>query len=94
MPITRRPTSSNGVAMAKADVTALISRGGSPSRNVSTGPMSRTVEVPVSLRIPENDLARVDEIISRRRVRTSRNRWMLEAISEKILRESKKSVSD
>lgn len=89
MPITRRPTSSNGVAIAKADVNALISRGGSPSRgNGKT--LNHIVEVPVVLRIPEDELARVDDLISRRRVRTSRNRWMLEAIAEKILRESKK----
>lgn len=43
----------------------------------------------VMLRIPENNLGTVDRLVGRRAVNISRNMWILEAINEKILRESK-----
>jgi hypothetical protein len=43
----------------------------------------------VMLRIPENNLSVVDRLVDRRAPRISRNLWILEAIHEKILRDSK-----
>jgi hypothetical protein len=40
------------------------------------------------LRIPEVNLGTVDRLVGRRAVNISRNMWILEAIHEKILRES------
>jgi hypothetical protein len=91
MPITRRP-SANGSASAK-DINAVIGRGGSPSRSSASGkkpgPVGRGPFVMVMLRIPENNLGTVDRLVGRRAVNISRNMWILEAINEKILRESK-----
>jgi hypothetical protein len=91
MPITRRP-SANGSASAK-DVNAVIARGGSPSRSANgvkgPGPVGGGPFAAVMLRIPENNLSVVDRLVDRRAPRISRNLWILEAIHEKILRESK-----
>lgn len=88
MPITRRP-SANGTASQK-EINSVIARGGSPSRSTAKGPgpIGRGPFVAVMLRIPENNLGTVDRLVGRRAVNTSRNMWILEAIHEKILRES------
>jgi hypothetical protein len=91
MPITRRP-SANGAASAK-DINSVINRGGSPSRSgsgaKSPGPISRGPFVAVMLRIPEVNLTTVDRLVARRAPAISRNNWILEAILEKVLRDSK-----
>lgn len=90
MPITRRP-SANGTASAK-EVNAVIARGGSVPRSNGTkspGPVGRGPFVAVMLRIPERDLGTVDRLVGHRAVSISRNMWILEAIHEKTLRESK-----
>jgi hypothetical protein len=91
MPITRRP-SANGTAATAKDINAVIGRGGTVPRSSGTkspGPVGRGPYVAVMLRIPENNLGTVDRMVGRRSVSISRNMWILEAIHEKILRESK-----
>jgi hypothetical protein len=94
MPITRRPTA-NGTASAQ-DINAVIGRGGSVPRSTangkSHGPIGRGPFVAVMLRIPKNNLKRVDRLVGNRAVNISRNMWIMEAIHEKILRESTSST--
>lgn len=90
MPITRRP-SANGNASAK-DINAVIARGGGVPRSngaKSPGPVGRGPFVAVMLRIPERNLTIVDRLVSNRAPAVSRNNWILEAILEKVLRDSK-----
>lgn len=44
---------------------------------------------PLSLRVPPDILAEVDQSVSRRRPQVSRHQWILEAICEKLNREKK-----
>jgi hypothetical protein len=41
------------------------------------------------LRIPERNLTTVDRLVANRAPAVSRNNWILEAILEKVLRDSK-----
>lgn len=88
MPITRKPKSANG-HLPKAEVNALINKGGSPARTGRALDFSagRGVDIPVIVRIPESALIQVDSLVLRRPVKVPRHTWLLEAIHEKIVRE-------
>lgn len=83
MAITRKPKKDLDEKSAKAkksvDVAALINKGGSTVQSVE-----KDDEQPVILRIPRASLKRVDEAVSARRVKTSRNTWIIEAILDKL----------
>lgn len=97
MSITRKPKPVNGNSPTKADVNALIAKGGSHAR-LGRGPgafeADRGAEVPVIVRIPEADLFEVDTLVGQRAVKMPRHRWLLEAIHEKIVRERQGTRSD
>jgi hypothetical protein len=86
MAVTRKPKTpidAKPVKTKKAvDVAALINKGGSAVQSTE-----KNEEKPVIQRIPENILKRVDEAVSARRVKTSRNTWINEAILDLLEKE-------
>jgi hypothetical protein len=87
MAISRKPKQSSGAAAKTVDVDALINKGGSVGgRNGGQG--KEKDAVPVILRVPEDILERVDSSVQARRIKTPRHTWLLEAILEKLERES------
>lgn len=77
MAITRKPKAQ------PADVDALIRKGGSVATTASKAKVAQ-----VSLRIPVNLLERLNLALERRPVKIPRHTWILEAIAEKLDRES------
>lgn len=87
MAITRKPRQSSGAAAKHVDVDALINKGGSVGgKNGGRG--KEKDAVPVILRVPEDVLERVDSSVRARRIKTPRHTWLLEAVLEKLERES------
>lgn len=85
MAISRKPKQSSGAAAKPVDVDALISKGGSVAgKNGGQGKDA----VPVILRLPEDILQKVDASVQARRIKTPRHTWLLEAVLEKLERES------
>jgi hypothetical protein len=85
MAITRKPRQSSSVATKHVDVDALISKGGSVAGK--DGSQEKDA-VPVILRVPEDILKKVDASVQARRIKTPRHTWLLEAVLEKLERES------
>jgi len=87
MAITRKPQKTieekPGKAKKTVDVAALINKGGSAVQ----GNAGKNEEKPVIQRIPEDILKRVDEAVAARRVKTSRNTWINEAILDLLEKE-------
>jgi hypothetical protein len=85
MAISRKPKQSSRAAGKSVDVDALIRKGGSVAGK-NGGQEKGTV--PVILRVPEEILERVDASVQARRIKTPRHTWLLEAVLEKLERES------
>jgi predicted HicB family RNase H-like nuclease len=68
------------------DIDAVINRGGSSSAASQEEHMEK--ERIFNLRVPESLVAKVDALRKRRTGKISRNTWILEAIADKIARES------
>lgn len=85
MAISRKPRQSSGAAAKHVDVDALINKGGSVGGK--NGAQERDT-VPVILRVPEDILQKVDASVQGRRLKTPRHTWLLEAVLEKLERES------
>jgi hypothetical protein len=85
MAITRKPRQSSSAAAKPLDVDALISKGGSVAGK--NGGHEKDA-VPVILRVPEDILRKVDASVQARRIKTPRHTWLLEAVLEKLERES------
>ena len=84
MAISRKPKPQE---KASVDVEALINKGGSVAGGDNdTGEKS---SVPVILRVPQTLLTRIDEAVAARPIRTPRHTWMLEAVLEKLERETR-----
>jgi hypothetical protein len=81
MSITRKPRVAPSV-----DVDALISRGGSPTGSTDDDP--KAAAVPIVLRLPHPMLDQIEAALRRRPFKTPRHTWILEAIHEKLSRES------
>ena len=86
MAITRKPKKTTETSPVKAkktvDVAALINKGGSAVQTAE-----KNDEKPVIQRIPEDILKRVDEAVAARRLKTSRNTWINEAILDRLEKE-------
>jgi hypothetical protein len=87
MAITRKPKKTEEESKPSkkkkaVDVAALINKGGSAVQAVE-----KSEEKPVIQRIPEDVLKRVDEAVAGRRVKTSRNTWINEAILDLLEKE-------
>ena len=67
------------------DIDAVINRGGTSS---ATQEESQEKERIFNLRAPESLVAKVDTLRKRRTGKVSRNTWILEAIEDKVARES------
>lgn len=91
MTIARKPMRS-GPQGGVVDVEALINKGGSaPVReNESKAPTAGTTAA-IVLRLPTGILEQVDSLLKARPVRIPRHTWIIEAIYEKIQRESEAS---
>jgi len=85
MAITRKPKRSSGAGAKPVDIDALINKGGSVAgKNGGQGKEA----VPVILRLPGDILQKVDASVQSRRIKTPRHTWLLEAVLEKLERES------
>ena len=84
MAISRKPKQSATAATKHVDVDALIKKGGS----VAGKNGEEKSPVPVILRMPEDILEKVDASVQSRRIKTPRHTWLLEAVLEKLERES------
>ncbi len=85
MAISRKPKQSSGTVAKRVDVDALINKGGSVGGKNGG---QETGTVPVILRVPEDILGKVDASVQARRIKTPRHTWLLEAVLEKLERES------
>ena len=82
MAITRKPK----VSSAGVDVEALINRGGSTPP--SQAPLPKSGATAVVVRIPDDMLQKIDAAVQARPLRIPRHTWLLEAILEKLSRET------
>lgn len=87
MAISRKPKQSSSTTGKPVDVDALINKGGSVSGG-NGGQAKEKDAVPVILRLPEDILQKVDASVQARRIKTPRHTWLLEAVLEKLERES------
>ncbi len=83
MSISRKPTSK---PIAVVDVESLIQKGGS-SAAVASGKSQRG-PAPIVLRLPNHMLERIDALVKARPVRIPRHTWLLEAVYEKLARDT------
>ena len=67
------------------DIDAVINRGGTSSASQEENQERERI---FNLRVPESLVAKVDGLRKRRAGKISRNTWILEAIADKIARES------
>lgn len=86
MAIVRKPMRS-GPQSGVVDVEALINKGGSAPVRESSKP-SQSGTTPIILRLPTELLQQVDSLLKNRPVRLPRHTWILEAVYEKMKRES------
>lgn len=87
MAITRKPKSPSASA-SEAEIATLIGKGGSAPARTETTPAEKPKVTPVALRVPTELIDRLDASLERRTVRIPRHTWILEAIAEKLARES------
>lgn len=87
--ITRKPRprqpQDGGVSANEAQIQKVINKGGSMPGNDAQALETMVV----NLRPPVSMVQRIDELVSQRPVKTSRHMWLMEAIVEKLKRESK-----
>jgi len=86
MAIARKPKASPA-AKSALDIDELISRGGSPKAATAEQTTDQGT-VPVVLRIPAAMLQDIDAAVKAQPIKTPRHRWLLQAIHEKLLRET------
>ena len=85
MPVARKPEPKSTIS--EKDISAVIEKGGSvPIEKQGKSKNEQTV----NLRLPENILNEIDNLVSLRRIKISRHTWLMEAIIEKLDRESSK----
>lgn len=83
MTVTRRPK--DKVSASETQIATLIEKGGSTVRQKA---MAAAQNMPVSLRIPGPLAERLDNVLQDRLIRVPRHTWILEAIVEKLDRET------
>ena len=87
MAISRKPQSQpNGTSVPAVDVEALINKGGTVAAPPEPAPADRTATV--NLRIPVSLIDQIDRELRSRPIKTPRHTWLLEAVVEKLGRES------
>ena len=65
-------------------INALIEQGGSIPKDKVTGDVIKLIQ----LRIPSSEIERIDNLIASRRPKPPRHSWILEAIYEKLEKDS------
>jgi hypothetical protein len=70
----------------EAESAALVYQGGDLAKSSASSDWTEKMRV-VNVRLPEDMLAEVDGLLKQRRIKVSRNMWLLEAIVEKTRRE-------
>jgi hypothetical protein len=83
MPITRKPTDEPRADASPEAFEAYLRKGGSAATVQPEGPK----DVRFTLQIPGPLCQQLDELRRRSPVKTSRHRWVLEAIAQRIQRE-------
>jgi hypothetical protein len=83
MAISRKPKIDKKEANEK-DISNLINKGGSPPSDNE----NKYKEKSILLRIPADTLKKVDEVVKSKQIKTPRHTWLLEAVFEKLHRES------
>lgn len=87
--ISKKPK--NAGVLTEKDIDALISKGGDVPAEQKPEVVNKTKKpakkIPVQLRLSQDLLDVIDEIIDNRVVKVSRHAWFLEAIAEKIEKE-------
>jgi hypothetical protein len=86
MAVTRKPKAKQ--EPQAVDVDALIRKGGSVAGEAEPETAKPQKNTSVILRVPNDIIERVDEAVGARRIKTPRHTWLLEAIIEKLDRES------
>ena len=80
--------SEKAVLRRPQDIDAVINRGGTSSASQQENEENKEKERIFNLRVPESLVRQVDALRKRRPGKISRNTWILEAIADKVERES------
>jgi hypothetical protein len=86
--ITKKPKA--GTKLSDRDIDALIAKGGDVPAEIKKENERRSnkgnshKKASVQLRLPQNLIDRIDDILDKRIITTSRHTWFLEAIEAKI----------
>ena len=86
MAISRKPKISER-QVKEQNINALINKGGSIAKENSDGGKQPGGK-PILIRVPAEALQKIDEIVSAKKIKTPRHTWLLEAVFEKLERES------
>lgn len=84
MAITKKPKASEK-REDEQSINALINKGGSIAEENDDKQIG---DKAILIRIPAEALKKIDEIVSAKKIKTPRHTWLLEAIFEKLERES------
>jgi hypothetical protein len=83
MAISRKPKTTEKVAK-EPSIAALINKGGSTAETT----IEKVGEKPILIRVPSDVIKQIDSIVSSKRIKTPRHTWLLEAVFEKLERET------
>lgn len=86
-PAVNRKPGSNAPPGGEEAIAKFISKGGSVPNELPPHDDGRG-EARINFRLPGDMLAEVDAAIKHRRIRISRNTWLLEAVQEKLDRDT------
>jgi hypothetical protein len=88
MAIARKPKPSETQAKEQS-INALINKGGSIAEDKENdGNVTQTGDKPILIRIPAEAVKKIDEIVSAKKIKTPRHTWLLEAVFEKLEKDS------
>jgi hypothetical protein len=88
--ITRKPSAGKGSTppTQEEQITSVIFKGMASPAEATPSPQEEDKEQQVKLRLPLSLLKRVDAAVKAQPIKTSRHRWLMEAIVEKLDRAS------
>lgn len=69
------------------NINALINKGGSVAKEDGGGD-KQSGDKPILIRVPSEALQKIDEIVSAKKIKTPRHTWLIEAVFEKLERET------
>jgi hypothetical protein len=89
MPITRKPSDESVSESSQSAFEAYLRKGGSAATTQSEG----SKDVRFTLQIPRHLCQQLDQLRQQNPVKTSRHHWVLEAIAQRIQRETQAEAS-